>query len=112
MAHTNQSSAISAQDDVINHISSSGITPPVGIEFDGNIHRFGSKKASWYVAHLYPVTVCVYGDWKLGITCKYIHLDSHSLTLSERFQVRQTLKMIALQRIADQEQQYLSLIHI
>ena len=44
-----------------------GITPPDTINADGQIHRFGNKKNSWYVFHEGDISGGAFGDWKLGV---------------------------------------------
>ena len=89
--------------EILDDISKSGITPPDRIILDGEIHRFGRKKSCWYVAHLHPIPVCIYGDWKLGITRKYIHHDFNTLSPAERLQMRITIKAIEKKRLEDLE---------
>ena len=83
-----------------------GMTPPNQIVFDGEIHRFGKKKSCWYVAHLHPVPVCIYGDWKLGITSKYAHSSAHTLRPTKLLQLQKTIKALQEKQRLGREQQY------
>lgn len=82
------------------------INPPDHISFDGEIHRFGKKKSCWYVAHLHPVPVCVYGDWKQGITNKYVPNAASSLKPTDSMQVCKKIKAMEMKRLSDRERQY------
>lgn len=106
MTYTHTLSTLSAQNEVIKHISNTGITPPNAILFDGEVHRFGRKKSGWYIAHLNPVPICVYGDWSLGIQFKYVHQASKPLTPAKQSQLRNSLKVAKQKWIDDQEQKY------
>jgi len=87
-------------------IAKSGIHPPDSIFFDGEIHRFGRKKSCWYVAHLHPVPVCVYGDWRLGLTYKYVHHSAQTLRPSEIVQVQKSIKALQEKQRLDKEREY------
>jgi len=91
--------------EILDDISKSGITPPDKIILDGEIHRFGKKNSCWYVAHLHPIPICIYGDWKLGITRKYVHHNFNTSSPAERLQMRNTIKAIEKKRLEDKEQQ-------
>ena len=49
-----------------------GIMPPRYIAFDGKIHRFGKNKSSWYVFFDGHVKAGAFGDWKTGVSEKFI----------------------------------------
>ena len=49
-----------------------GIMPPLYISFDGKIHRFGKSKSSWYVFFDGHVKAGAFGDWKTGVSEKFI----------------------------------------
>ncbi len=90
---------------ILENIASNGIAPPSTIYLDGKIHRFGKKKLYWYVAHQYPVPVCIYGDWKLGTKGKYVHHDTHSVSSDDRLREQKTIKELEKRRLEDKEQQ-------
>ena len=48
------------KDAIANH----GIEPPTHIVFDGKVHRFGRKKACWYVGHEGDIYAGAFGDWR------------------------------------------------
>ena len=49
-----------------------GIMPPRYIAFDGKIHRFGKNKSSWCVFFDGHVKAGAFGDWKTGVSEKFI----------------------------------------
>lgn len=91
---------------ILDSILSSGIEPPSTIEFDSEIHRFGKKKRSWYVAHLLPVPICIYGDWKFGEKFKYIHSGNKSLSIDEKRQVSRSISVLKRSHQKKLEEQY------
>ena len=57
------------QEEFIKAIRNSGLIPPAEIVADGKIHRFRSEGGSknrngWYVLHLAPKTIGIYGCFK------------------------------------------------
>ncbi len=57
----------------INAISQTGITPPLSVISDGELHRFSSNgkstdEAGWYVLHDDGVSAGSFGDWRSGET--------------------------------------------
>ncbi len=74
-----------------------GITPPNHIVFDGRIRRFGRKKSSWYVFFNGQIRAGAFGDWKLGITEKFI--ESHQeITAIDRKRIGLAMREAAAQR--------------
>jgi putative DNA primase/helicase len=88
------------------NIASNGIDPPSTIFLDGEVHRFGKKKRYWYIAHQYPIPVCIYGDWKLGTKNKYIHHDSNLVAVADRLLVQKAIKALEKKRLEDKEQSH------
>ncbi len=67
-------------------MSDAGITPPDVIVFDGKLHRFGTKKTSWYVAHDGKIPAGAFGDWKQGSSQNWGADIGRELTHMERMQ--------------------------
>ena len=61
-----------------------GITPPDQIIFDGKIHRFGHKKTCWYVFFDGVVRAGAFGDWKRGITEKYVESNLPTTAMDKK----------------------------
>lgn len=67
-----------------------GITPPLDLYVDGQLHRFhiaGDKKSSkngWYVLYSDAVPCGVFGSWKKGITWKWCVKKIHEMSSLER----------------------------
>jgi putative DNA primase/helicase len=68
-----------------------GIMPPRYISFDGKIHRFGKNKSSWCVFFDGHVKAGAFGDWKTGVSEKYVEArqditpkDRHRIGLAMR----------------------------
>ena len=67
-----------------------GITPPMDIRSDGQLHRFhidGDKKSSkngWYVLYSDGVPCGVFGSWKKGITWKWYAKKINEMSPLER----------------------------
>jgi putative DNA primase/helicase len=66
-----------------------GIELPSDFVVDGNLHRFGRKKNSWYALHWFrldngqQILTGRFGDWKLGVDEK-VDLDMPPLSSEER----------------------------
>ena len=63
---------MSAESDIADAMLTYGIAPPSVIAFDGKIHRFGKNKSSWYVFFDGHVKAGAFGDWKTGVSEKFI----------------------------------------
>ena len=74
-----------------------GMKPPNQIVFDGKIHRFGRKKSGWYVGFDGGVKAGAFGDWKLGITEKFIE-PRQDITALDRRRIGQAMREAAVQR--------------
>lgn len=67
-----------------------GITPPLDLYVDGQLHRFyieGDNKCSkngWYVLYSDAVPCGVFGSWKKGITWKWCAKKIHEMSSLER----------------------------
>ena len=61
-----------------------GITPPDTINADGQIHRFGNKKNSWYVFHEGDISGGAFGDWKLGVNQTWCSKQASQFNAAER----------------------------
>ena len=61
-----------------------GITPPDTINADGQIHRYGIKKNSWYVFHEGDISGGAFGDWKLGVNQTWCSKQASQFNQAER----------------------------
>ncbi len=61
-----------------------GITPPDTINADGHIHRYGTKKNSWYVYHEGDISGGAFGDWKQGINQTWCSKQANQFNQAER----------------------------
>ena len=82
-----------------------GMTPPVHIVFDGKIHRFGRKKSSWYVGFNEGVKAGAFGDFKLGITEKFVE-SRKTMTTMDRKRIGQAMREAAAQRARETEEEH------
>ena len=82
-----------------------GIILPTTLIPDGRIHRCGHKNSSWYVIWLEPVKTIVFGDWKLGITDKYI--DSDKTTNQDNRRINAQIKEAVRLREKEIEQAHI-----
>jgi hypothetical protein len=82
-----------------------GITPPNHIIFDGRIRRFGRKKSGWCVFFDGQVKAGAFGDWKLGITEKFIE-SRQTLTPMDRKRIGQVMRDAAAQRERELKAKY------
>jgi len=80
-----------------------GMTPPNYIVFDERIHRFGRKKSSWYVGFNGGVKAGAFGDFKLGITEKFVE-TSKSMTAINRKRIGQAIKDAVILRQRELEE--------
>lgn len=82
-----------------------GIAPPNHIVFDEVIHRFGRKKSGWYVGFNGGIKAGAFGDFKLGITEKFV--ESHKpMTTRDRKRVGQAMKDAAILRQKETEEEH------
>jgi len=61
-----------------------GIAPPDTVIADGQIHRFGNKKNSWYVFHEGDISGGAFGDWKLGVNQTWCSRQASQFNAAER----------------------------
>lgn len=57
--------------------------PPTSLILDGEIHRFGNKKNSWYVAFGDNVPAGIFGNWQTGEQHSWCGNIGRTLTLQE-----------------------------
>ena len=74
-----------------------GIMPPHYISFDGKLRRFGKNKSSWCVFFDGHVKAGAFGDWKTGISEKFIEARQ-DITPKDRLRIAQQLREAAAQR--------------
>ena len=90
----------------INAISQSGITPPLSVIADGELHRFSSNgkstdEAGWYVLHDDGVAAGSFGDWRLGITQTWCADIGRPLSGAEQTAHKARIEAIKAKREAD-----------
>ena len=90
----------------INAISQTGITPPLNVIDDGNIHRYSSNgksadEAGWYVLHTGGIAAGSFGDWRTSETHNWCANIGRPLTTAEHSANRARIGAIKLQRDAD-----------
>jgi len=88
---------MSVETEIADAMLAYGITPPTTIAFDGKIRRFGKNKSSWYAAYSSPVAICVYGDWKTGVSEKFIEARQ-DITPKDWRRIAQQIREAAAQR--------------
>ena len=71
--------------------------PPRYISFDGQIHRFGKNKSSWCVFFDGHAKAGAFGDWKTGISEKYVEARQ-DITPKDRQRIAQRMREAAVQR--------------
>jgi putative DNA primase/helicase len=74
-----------------------GIMPPRYISFDGKLHRFGKNKTSWCVFFDGRIKAGAFGDWKTGVSEKYVE-SRQNITPTDRQQIAQQMREAAVQR--------------
>lgn len=74
-----------------------GVMPPRYISFDGKIHRFGKNKSSWCVFYDGQVKAGAFGDWKTGVSEKYVE-SRQDITPKDRQRIAQQMRVAAAQR--------------
>jgi putative DNA primase/helicase len=74
-----------------------GIMPPRYISFDGEIHRFGKNKSCWCVFFDGHVKAGAFGDWKTGVSEKYVE-SRQDITPKDRQRIAQQMRAAAAQR--------------
>jgi putative DNA primase/helicase len=95
-------------------ISTAGLIPPPEIIDDGKIHRFSSNgkpthKNGWYVLHTDCIAAGAFGDWSEGFAQNWCSKTDSSMTEADRFEHRERVKVMQIQRVADLAQrQYLA----
>jgi len=93
----------SVETEIADAMRAHGMIPPDQIEFDGKIHRFGRKKSGWYVGFYGGVKAGAFGDFKLGITEKFV--ESHkTMTAMDRRRIGKSMKDAAVLRQKELEE--------
>jgi len=82
-----------------------GIIPPKYISFDGKLRRFGPKKSSWCVFFDGNVKAGAFGDWKTGVSEKFIEARQ-DITPKDRQRIAQQMREAAAQREAELKTSY------
>lgn len=90
----------------VNAISKTGITPPLNIIDDGNIHRYSSNgkstdEAGWYVLHTDGIAAGSFGDWRTSEIHTWRADIGRPLTTAERSANAARIEAMKLQREAD-----------
>jgi putative DNA primase/helicase len=83
--------------EIADAMRSCGIMPPRYISFDGKIHRFGKNKSSWYVFYDGHVKGGAFGDWKTGVSEKFIEARQ-DITPMDRKRIAQAVRETVAQR--------------
>ena len=76
---------------------SCGLMPPRYITFDGKIHRFGKNKSSWCVFFDGHIKAGAFGDWKTGVSEKFIEARQ-DITPKDRQRIAQQMREAASKR--------------
>lgn len=87
-------------------ISAAGLTPPVKIIDDGQIHRFSSNgkrgdDAGWYILHSDGVAAGTFGCWRLGFTQDWCSKSVNTMTAMELESHRKRVEAMKLEREAE-----------
>lgn len=87
-------------------IAAAGLTPPIEIIGDGEIHRFStngkpSHKNGWYMLHTDGIAAGAFGDWREGITQNWSSKADTAMTEAERLAHRERVKAMQRQRVDD-----------
>ena len=90
----------------INAISQTGITPPLSVIADGELHRFSSNgkstdEAGWYVLHDDGVAAGSFGDWRTGETHTFCADIGRRLTPAESAAQKACIDAMKAKREAD-----------
>lgn len=90
----------------INAINQAGITPPLNIIADGEIHRYSSNgkandEAGWYVLHNDGVAAGTFGDWRTGETHTFCADIGRRLTPAESTAQKACIDAMRAKREAD-----------
>lgn len=64
-------------------IANLGIEPPTHIVFDGKVHRFGRKKACWYIGYEGEICAGAFGDWRESSSTTWRQNIGRDLTTAE-----------------------------
>ena len=74
-----------------------GITPPDFISFDGKLRRFGRNKSGWCVFFDGHIKAGAFGDWKTGVSEKFIEARK-DITPKDRRRIAQQMRKAVVQR--------------
>lgn len=87
-------------------IANAGLTPPVKIADDGQIHRFSSNgkrgdDGGWYVFHSDGIAAGSFGCWRLGFTQDWCSKSANTMTAAELESHRKRVEAMKAQREAE-----------
>lgn len=87
-------------------IINAGLTPPVSIIDDGQIHRFSSNgkrgdDGGWYVFHSDGIAAGSFGCWRLGFTQDWCSKSANTMTAAELESHRKRVEAMKAQREAE-----------
>lgn len=80
-----------------------GLTPPVSLILDGDIHRFGEKNNNWYIAYSDEIPAGIFGDWKTGEQYNWRAEVGHTLSMVELADHNKRLEKLKAIRKQEQE---------
>ena len=63
---------MNVETEIAEAMRANGIMPPRYISFDGKLRRFGPNKSSWCVFFDGNIKAGAFGDWKTGVSEKFI----------------------------------------
>jgi putative DNA primase/helicase len=95
------------QEQFLDAIARSGLTPPETVEADGKLRRFPSNgkhgdDSGWYVLHSDGVPAGAFGDWRSGLTETWRATVGRKLTQAEESAHR--AKVEAMRRLREAEE--------
>ncbi|HUV23095.1 MAG TPA: toprim domain-containing protein [Gammaproteobacteria bacterium] len=96
---------MNVETEVIATLQSCGVAYSGPIVLDGNFHRVGKNKSGWYIGYSTPIAVCVCGDWKTGVSEKFIEARQ-DITPKDRQRIAQQMREAAAQREAELKTSY------
>ena len=90
---------MSAETEMIDAISAADLVSLTMVVADGRIHRFGRNKTSWYILFDGSLKAGAFGEWKSGVSQKFIE-SRDDITPEERRQIAGQMRAAAVQREA------------
>jgi putative DNA primase/helicase len=95
-------SLMNVEIEIAEAMRANGIMPPRYISLDGKLRRFGKNKSSWCVFFDGHVKAGAFGDWKTGVSEKYVE-SRQDITPKDRQRIAQQMREAAVQREANEK---------